>query len=136
MIETILSRAVRRLFAGGAAAGIALLALPAQAQVEQVPPMQRVEITGSSIKRLAAQTSLPITTMRADDFAKQGLTTVQEVLNTIPMNQTSTGASQSVGAGTGGRAVAACAAWAATRPWCCSTAGGWRIAPTSPTPST
>jgi iron complex outermembrane receptor protein len=106
MIETILSRAVRRLFAGGAAAGIALLAQPAQAQVEQVPPMQRVEITGSSIKRLAAQTSLPITTMRADDFAKQGLTTVQEVLNTIPMNQTSTGASQSVGAGTGGRAVA------------------------------
>jgi iron complex outermembrane receptor protein len=44
--------------------------------------------------------------LKASDFAKQGLNTVQEVLNTIPMNQSSQGSSQSVGAGTGGRAVA------------------------------
>ncbi|MES2900943.1 MAG: TonB-dependent receptor [Pseudomonadota bacterium] len=106
MIETKIARSLRRLFAGGAACGAALMALPALAQQETTQPMQRVEITGSSIKRLAAQTSLPITSIRAEDFAKQGLATAQEVLNTIPMNQTSTGASQSVGAGTGGRAVA------------------------------
>jgi iron complex outermembrane receptor protein len=106
MIETVLSRSLRRLFAGGAAAGAALLALPAQAQEEPAQPPQRVEITGSSIKRLATETSLPITILRAADFAKQGLTTAQEVLNTIPANQTSTTSSQSVGAGTGGRAVA------------------------------
>ncbi|MBC7686427.1 MAG: TonB-dependent receptor plug domain-containing protein, partial [Bdellovibrionales bacterium] len=100
-----MSVAVRTLFAGGAALGAVLMALPAQAQVDPAP-MQRVEITGSSIKRLAAQTSLPITTVRADDFAKQGLATAQEVLATIPMNQSSQGASQSVGAGTGGHAVA------------------------------
>ena len=106
MKETVLSRSMRRLFAGGAAAGFALLALPALGQEEQPAPMQRVEITGSSIKRLASETSLPITTLRASDFAKQGLTTAQDVLNTIPMNQSSQGSSQSVGAGTGGRAVA------------------------------
>ena len=106
MIEKKLSLAVRKAVAGGAALGAVLAALPALAQQESPAPMQRVEITGSSIKRLAAQTSLPITSIRAEDFAKQGLATAQEVLATIPMNQSSQGASQSVGAGTGGRAVA------------------------------
>jgi iron complex outermembrane receptor protein len=102
MIETTLSRALRALFAGGAV----LAATPALARQDAPAPMQRVEITGSSIKRLAAQTSLPITSIRAEDFAKQGLSTAQEVLATIPMNQSSEGASQSVGEGTGGRSTA------------------------------
>ena len=105
MFETILSQSPRRLFAGAAALGTAALVLPALAQ-DPNAPMARVEITGSSIKRLAAQTSLPITSIRAEDFAKQGLSTVQEVLNTIPMNQTQTSSSQSVGSGTGGQSVA------------------------------
>ncbi len=45
--------------------------------------MQKVEIVGTSL--------------HAEDFAKQGLSTVQEEPATIPMNQTSIGASQSVG---------------------------------------
>lgn len=105
MSETLLSRSVRRLF--GAAAGLGLLACPfAAAQDTTGQPMQRVEVTGSSIKRIAAESALPITTIRAADFAKQGLTTVQEVLNTIPMNQTSTVGASAVGSGTGGRATA------------------------------
>jgi iron complex outermembrane receptor protein len=108
MNETLLSRSLRGLF--GAAAGLGLLASPFAAAQEmagqQAQPIQRVEVTGSSIRRVAAETSLPITTIRAADFAKQGLTTVQEVLNTIPMNQTSTVSSSAVGAGTGGRATA------------------------------
>jgi iron complex outermembrane recepter protein len=151
MNATVLSRSLRRLFAGGAAASLALLALPAYAQADQAqnpaapdapaldsraqnaspqnasaqdalaqnapaqaapapeavsPPVQRVEITGSSIKRLAAETALPVTTVKASDFIKQGLTTAQEVLNTIPMNQSSTVSASAVGAGTGGRATA------------------------------
>ncbi len=106
MFETIMSLSLRRMFAGAAAFGTAVLALPAVAQQETTEPMTRVEITGSSIKRLAAQSSLPITAIRAEDFVKQGLSTVQEVLNTIPMNQTQISSSQSVGAGTGGQAVA------------------------------
>jgi iron complex outermembrane receptor protein len=116
---------LRRLFAGGACAGIALLGLPALAQ-DQPPapapaaapapapeaapapeqPMQRVQITGSSIKRLASETSLPVTTVKAADFIKQGLSTAQDVLSTISMNQTSEVSSSAVGAGTGGRATA------------------------------
>ena len=116
MTETILSRALRRLFACGSAAGLALCAPPLLAQTSppglQPPPtptaapMQRVEITGSSIRRVASETSLPITTIRASDFAKQGLATAQEVLNAIPMNQSSEGSTAAVGSGTGGRATA------------------------------
>ncbi|MGJ9417775.1 TonB-dependent receptor [Massilia sp. CMS3.1] len=106
MNETILSRTMSRLF-GGAVAGLGLLACPlALAQDTSGQPMQRVEVTGSSIKRLATETSLPITTIRAADFAKQGLTTAQDVLNTIPMNQTSTVSASAVGSGTGGRSSA------------------------------
>ncbi|MGX4641538.1 TonB-dependent receptor [Massilia sp. SYSU DXS3249] len=105
MNETLLSRSVRRLF--GAAAGLGLLACPlAGAQDTTGQPIQRVEVTGSSIKRIATESSLPITTIRAADFAKQGLTTVQEVLNTIPMNQASEVGASAVGSGTGGRSTA------------------------------
>ena len=106
MNETILSRTLRRLF-GSAVAGLGLLAcLPAAAQDTSGQPIQRVEVTGSSIKRLAAESSLPITTIRAADFAKQGLTTAQDVLGTIPMNQTQTVSSSAVGSSTGGRSSA------------------------------
>ncbi|MDB5749012.1 MAG: TonB-dependent receptor [Massilia sp.] len=105
MNETLLSRSVRRLF--GAAAGLGLLACPfAVAQDTTGQPMQRVEVTGSSIRRIASESSLPITTIRAADFAKQGLATAQEVLNTIPMNQSSEIGSSAVGSGTGGRSTA------------------------------
>ncbi|MDQ1816124.1 TonB-dependent receptor [Massilia sp. CCM 9210] len=109
MIEKALPAAIRGLCAGGALLGAGVLALPAQAQApaDTSQTMQKVEIVGTSIRRrLEAQTALPITSLRAEDFAKQGLSTAQEVLATIPMNQTSTGASQSVGSGTGGRATA------------------------------
>ena len=118
MNETCLSRTLRRLFAGSSAAGallcppplLAQTVPPAQTASPEQPaaaPMQRVEITGSSIRRrLAAETSLPITTVRASDFARQGLATAQEVLNSIPMNQSSEGSTAAVGSGTGGRATA------------------------------
>lgn len=103
MMETVLSRSIRLICAGGMAVGIGMLAQPVFAQEAAT---QRVEVTGSSIKRLAAENALPITTIRADDFIKQGLTTAQEVLNTLPMNQSSQTSSQSVGASTGGKSQA------------------------------
>ncbi len=83
-----------------------LVLVPGSAMAQDSTSLQRVEITGSSIKRLATESALPITSIKADDFVKQGLTTAQEILNTIPMNQSSQGASQSVGSGTGGKSDA------------------------------
>ena len=105
MIESVLSRSLRLMFAGSLALG----AHAVQAQTlagDGDGEMQKVEVTGSSIKRLSSQTALPITSIKAEDFIKQGLTTAQEVMNTIPMNQSSTGSSQSVGSGTGGMSSA------------------------------
>ncbi|WP_354333721.1 TonB-dependent receptor plug domain-containing protein [Undibacterium sp. GrIS 1.2] len=72
----------------------------------QEAAVQRVEVTGSSIKRLAAESSLPVTVIKADDFVKQGLTTAEQVVSSLASNQSSQGASQSVGASTGGVSLA------------------------------
>ena len=73
--------------------------------------MMRVEITGSSIKRLVNETATPLTVFKAEEFVKQGLTTAQEVLDRIPANQASFGAANAVGGNasglpTGGQATA------------------------------
>ena len=90
----------------------ALAVLPAMAQ-QQAPEekMIRVEVTGSSIKRLVSETSQPLSVFKAEEFTRQGLTTAQEVLDRIPSNQTSMGAGNVVGGNasglpTGGQAVA------------------------------
>lgn len=112
MKETELSRTVRTLFAGGIAAGVALMTQPAMAQQEQpADKIMRVEVTGSSIKRLVSETANPLTVLKADEFVKQGLTTAAEVLERIPSNGSSMGAGNAVGGNTsglptGGQAVA------------------------------
>ncbi len=94
-------------YLGPLAAALAT-ALPALAQEA---PMARVEITGSSIKRLQSETATPLTVFRAEDLIRQGLTTAQEVLDRVPSNQSSFGAANAVGGNasglpTGGQATA------------------------------
>ena len=57
MVENVMSRTLRLMFAGSIALGMHA----AYAQETTEAPMQRVEVTGSSIKRLASETALPIT---------------------------------------------------------------------------
>ena len=45
--------------------------------------VQRVEITGSSIKRVDAETSEPVTIVKMDDLKKQGVTTVEQILQSV-----------------------------------------------------
>jgi iron complex outermembrane receptor protein len=99
MKETILSHSLRRIYAGGLL-GLGLIATGAQAQTEA--PMQRVEVTGSSIKRLVSETANPLTVIKADDFVKQGLTTAQEVLDRIPSNSSSFSSGNVVGGNSSG----------------------------------
>jgi iron complex outermembrane receptor protein len=44
---------------------------------------QRVEITGSSIKRVDAETALPVTIMTRDQIEKSGATTVEDLLKRV-----------------------------------------------------
>ncbi|MES2261313.1 MAG: TonB-dependent receptor [Pseudomonadota bacterium] len=95
-----MSRSVRLICASGLA-GLGLLAQPAMAQSAD-QPMQRVEVTGSSIKRLVSETANPLTIFKAEDFVKQGLTTAQEVLDRIPSNSSSFSSGNTVGGNSSG----------------------------------
>jgi iron complex outermembrane receptor protein len=92
MTETPISRSIRRLFAGGGAAGLALLALPAVlplpalAQEAAPKPVQRVEITGSNIRRSEAETASSVITMNRADIERSGKNTVAELLQTLAVD--------------------------------------------------
>ena len=64
------------------AAAVAMWLLAAQAALAQADT-QRVEITGSSIKRLANETALPVQTITRADIDKSGVTTAAELLRNI-----------------------------------------------------
>lgn len=76
-----LPRALARLtLLATAAASAALLAGPAQAQ-SGAP--QRVEITGSAIKRIDGETALPVQVITRDEFTKLGATTAAEIVSRL-----------------------------------------------------
>jgi iron complex outermembrane receptor protein len=78
-------------------------AAPVYAQDDQV---QRVEITGSSIKRVDAETAVPVTVIKADDLKKQGITSVEQIMQSVSAVQVQQASSQAVGLGTGGASFA------------------------------
>lgn len=48
--------------------------------------LQRVEITGSSIKRIAAEGSLPVQIITRQDLKNQGITTAEQLISTLSIN--------------------------------------------------
>jgi iron complex outermembrane receptor protein len=91
MIETLLSRSVRRLFAGGGAIGPILLAQllsqpQALAQEAAAQPMARVVVTGSNIRRAEAETASSVLTVNRADIERSGKSTVSELLQTLAVD--------------------------------------------------
>jgi iron complex outermembrane receptor protein len=99
--ETALSRSLRLMFAGSVVVSMGMLSQVVLAQDVGVEP-QRVEVTGSSIKRLVSETANPLTVIKAEEFIKQGLTTAQEVLSKLPSNQSGLGSGNAVGGNSSG----------------------------------
>lgn len=75
----------------------ALVALPTLAQ-----DTQRVEVTGSAIRRIDAESALPVQVIKAEDIARSGVTSTVDLLRKLPTIQGSTGESASVGGTTFG----------------------------------
>jgi iron complex outermembrane recepter protein len=67
---------------------------------------QRVEITGSSIKRIAAEGALPVITLTKQDIERSGATSARELIQNLPAMQGFTAASDSVNGGGGGTTTA------------------------------
>jgi len=65
---------------------------------------QRIEITGSLIKRLASEAAVPIVTLRAEDLVKAGVTNAEQIVGLIVQQQGGTVTSSSV-SGTNGAAA-------------------------------
>lgn len=63
--------------------GAGCLSLPAAAQQQQ---LERITVTGSSIKRVESETALPVTVMTRDQIEKTGATNVEDILRRIGAN--------------------------------------------------
>ncbi|MEO5934333.1 MAG: TonB-dependent receptor plug domain-containing protein, partial [Duganella sp.] len=92
-----MSRSVRLICASG-------LALGMHAAVAQTSdaPVQRVEITGSSIKRITAEGALPVQTLSKAQIEQSGAASVADLIATLPSMQGFTTSSMSVNGGGGG----------------------------------
>ena len=77
---TKLSIALAQALGVGLAASVT--ALPAMAQ--QPVAKERIEVTGSNIKRIEGETALPVTVISREEIQKTGVTTVAELLEKLP----------------------------------------------------
>ena len=94
--ESLLAQGVRlALGALSVSAALGMLASGAQAQEQELArdgepapkKMQRVEITGSAIKRLESETALPVQVITRADIEKAGVTTAAELMARVSANE-------------------------------------------------
>ena len=97
MMETVMSRSIRLMFAGGLAMSVGVVA-NAQTATDTAP-MQRVEVTGTSLKRVDAETALPVQVLTKEEITRIGATSTAELLNSISSLSSSGGVSNAAGAG-------------------------------------
>ncbi|PTT82203.1 energy transducer TonB [Pelomonas sp. HMWF004] len=72
---------------------------PASTEPQQI---ERVTITGSAIKRIDAETAVPVTVIRMEDLKAQGVTSVEQVLGLLSSVQATQNQASAIGSGTGG----------------------------------
>ena len=89
-----------------AAFGAGLVTVTPAVLAQTPQQLERVEITGSSLRRVDAETALPVTVIRVEDLIKQGVTTAEQAVQRIAANQSSQGISGSIGGTTGGASFA------------------------------
>jgi iron complex outermembrane recepter protein len=85
-------------FARTTLATLLAAALPALAQ----ETTQRIEITGSAIKRIQAEGALPVQIIKREEIERTGATSVQELIQALPVMQGFTAEGASVGGGGAG----------------------------------
>lgn len=102
-----LAKSVRLAFiCSTATAAMASTAVNAAEETAAEDNIERIQITGSSIKRTDVEGSLPITSISSSDIARTGVTSVPDLMQKIPQMQGFTVAADSVGGGGGGQQTA------------------------------
>jgi len=77
--------------------GLGSLAVTSAQAADETQKVEKVEVTGSSIKRIAKEGALPVTTISREEIARSGVTTAQDLLAQIPSNFGGTVVSQNIG---------------------------------------
>jgi iron complex outermembrane receptor protein len=95
--EKKLAKTIRLLCVSGV-----LVAGAVASNVQAQETVQRVEITGSSIKRIAKEGALPVQTLSNADIQKSGAKTVEDLVQNLPAMQGFTASASSVNGGGGG----------------------------------
>lgn len=88
------------------AAALAFLAAASQSAVAQQQQLERIEITGSSIKRIASEGALPVQVVTSEQIKATGATNVAELLQRMPAMQGFQIADIAIGSNSGGTAFA------------------------------
>ena len=89
--------------------GLGLLATQLAAHAQTTPDdaaTQRITVTGSSLKRVDAETAVPVTVIKADALKAQGITTIEQAMQMLSTNQSSQATSGAVGSMTAGASYA------------------------------
>ncbi|WP_462174083.1 TonB-dependent receptor [Pseudoalteromonas xiamenensis] len=105
MLNNKITKAVRLAIAFGAAS-TAMVSASAAAQGAEEEKVERIEVTGSAIKRTDLEGSLPVQVIGAADIAKTGVTNVTDLIQQLPAMQGFTTSADSVGGGGGGISTA------------------------------
>lgn len=89
-IAAELSAALRAAYASSVVLGLGVVG-PASAQAPAAPAqaLERVEITGSSIKRIDAETALPVQVLTREDIQRTGAANVEQLMQVIASNSSS-----------------------------------------------
>lgn len=96
MHKNVLAKSVRFALISGAAA--AAFSAPAVFAAEEGAAVERIEVTGSRIKRTDLETASPITVFSSADIAATGVSTMEDFIQTIPaINGGAEGASNNNG---------------------------------------
>jgi iron complex outermembrane receptor protein len=88
-----------------AAAVLSAAALPVLAQQNEGNQLERVTVTGSAIKRIAAEGALPVQTISKKDIERSGATSVVELMQNLAVVQGGIVEGDTIGGGGGGQAT-------------------------------
>lgn len=95
MIQLTRISAAVALAIGSTAAGL----MTEDARAQQTQQLERVEVTGSSIRRVDAETSLPVQIITREEIARSGVQNTEQLLSNITTTSTLGGTQLSTGAG-------------------------------------
>lgn len=67
-------------------AGVAMTVASTAVYAQQAQKIEKIEVTGSNIKRIEGESALPVTVITREEIAKSGVTTAAELLSNLSSN--------------------------------------------------